>query len=57
MPNHVSRDSNGYSRNVFQSHGHPGFGVPSSAVARWFAPVYGVEMEIAVIYKHPGNDG
>lgn len=57
MPSHVSPDSNGCSRNVFSSHGRPGFGVPSNAIARWFAPVYGVEMEIAVIYKHPGNDG
>jgi len=34
MVSHVSPDSNGCNRNVFQSHGRPGFGVPSNAIAK-----------------------
>ena len=49
IPSHVSPDSNGCNRNVFQSLGHRGFGVPSSAVARWFVRVYVVGTQRVII--------
>lgn len=49
MPDHVSPGSNECNRNVFRSHGRPEFGAPNSEVARWFAPVFAVGMQRAVI--------
>lgn len=56
-PSHASPDSNEYNRNVFRSRGHLGFDVPSSGVARWFAPVSAAELKSAVILGRLGNGG
>ena len=57
IPSHVSQGSNEYNRNVFRSRGHLGFDVPSSGVARWFAPVSAAELKSAVILGRLGNGG
>lgn len=49
MPSRVSPGSSECNRNVFRSLVHPGFGVPSSAVAKWFAPVSAVGIVTPVI--------